>query len=213
MIYEYNTQSTEIRLKEYGKNLQKLSNYVAKIDDEEKKARLSATLVHLMKQLNPTLKDNIDLTQRLWNHLYYISDFQLELENPPYPQPEKDLISRAPQKVDYGQSEPKYRHYGQNVQLLIDQAIEIEDPKEKEAAIIHVGKLMKRFYMSWNRDNVSDEIIIGHIKELSKRKLDIDPELVKEHDLFKVIVKEQDYHSSYRGGSKKGGRRKGGRRK
>lgn len=91
-------------------------------------------------------------------------------------------------------------HYGRSVEIMIEQTIAMEDPETKESAIIHIGRLMKTFYNTWNKDNIDDEIILKQIRELSKGQLDIDIEKVKEFGLFNNNIKES--HRSNRSNSR-----------
>ncbi|WMJ74534.1 DUF4290 domain-containing protein [Cytophagaceae bacterium ABcell3] len=172
-----------IILKEYGRNVQKIVKYILSIEDREKRSRFARTLVELMKQINPTMRDAQDTYQKIWDHLYVISGFKLDVDSP-YPMPEVSILSRKPMKVEYNTHNLRFRHYGRNVELLIQKAIDTDDPEEKEAAISFVGKLMKRFYSAWNKESIDDEIIIEHLRILSNNKLDIDVEKVKSENLF-----------------------------
>ena len=229
--HEYNTQQTAVILKEYGRNVQKLVNFITIEQDPEKRAHLADTLVHLMKQLNPNRsKETDEYNQRLWNHLFFISNFELDLPSAEFEKPDASILLKKPETVDYNQGSLKYRHYGKNIELFIQKAIEAEG-EDREAAIIHLGRIMKKFYGTWNKEGVEDEFIIKNIKEMSGGKLDIDVEKVKEFNLFYVKpdakfpnnnpapVKASNGRRSTGGGSNNGGRRpsnnnsKGGRRR
>ncbi|GAB3645620.1 DUF4290 domain-containing protein [Echinicola sediminis] len=173
-------------LKEYGKNIQKLVDYITTVPDKAKRTEQSYTLVELMKQLNPQLKAEND--QKLWDDLFIMSDFKLDVDSP-FPMPEKELLGKKPQVVGYPEGEVKFKHYGRNIEKLIEKAIEIEDDEEQEAAIIYIGQLMRSFHSTWNRENFDDAIIIDDIKTLSKKKLHIDLEKVKENSLFETSTR------------------------
>jgi len=173
-------------LKEYGKNIQKLVDYVQTVPDKDKRTEYAYTLVDLMKQLNPQLKTEND--QKLWDDLFIMSDFELDVEAP-FPMPEKELLGKRPQRLGYPQGEVKFKHYGRNIEKLIEKAVEIEDDEEQEVAIIYIGQLMRSFHSTWNRDNFDDAIILDDIKILSKGKLHIDLEKVKENGLFETSTR------------------------
>ncbi|WP_194776048.1 DUF4290 domain-containing protein [Pararhodonellum marinum] len=170
-------------LKEYGSNIQKLVDHIKTVSDKDKRTASAYTLVELMKQLNPQLKSESD--QKLWDDLYIMSDFELDVDAP-FPMPEKELLGKKPQKVGYPVGEVKFKHYGRNIEKLIEKAIEIEDDEEQEAAIIYIGQLMRSFHSTWNRENFDDGIILDDIKTLSKGKLHIDLDKVKENGLFET---------------------------
>lgn len=190
MIAEYNTQRPMIILKEYGRNVQKLVEYIRSVPDKDKRTELAATLIDLIKQLTPSLKDQPENPQRLWDDLYIIADFVLDINNP-YPVPEREILFKKPMKVAYPQSKVRYKHYGKNIEKLVKEALKKEDPQEKEEAIIYLGKLMKTFYSNWNKETLDDSVILNDIKIMSDGKLTLDIEKVREDNLFEKLYKEK----------------------
>src|SRR5690606_21278966 len=183
---EYEKPKQSFILKEYGKNIQKLVNYVKTVSDKAKRTEYAYALVELMKQLNPLLKTEND--QKLWDDLYIMSDFELDVDAP-FPMPEKELLGKKPQSLGYPKGEVRFKHYGRNIEKLIEKAIEIEDDEEQEAALIFIGQLMRSFHSTWNRENFDDAIIIDDIKILSNGKLHIDLEKVRENGLFETNMR------------------------
>lgn len=183
---EYEKPKQSFILKEYGKNIQKLVNYVKTVSDKDKRTEYAYALVELMKQLNPLLKTEND--QKLWDDLYIMSDFELDVDAP-FPMPEKELLGKKPQMLGYPTGEVRFKHYGRNIEKLIEKAIEIEDDEEQEAALIFIGQLMRSFHSTWNRENFDDAIIIDDIKILSKGKLHIDLDKVRENGLFETNMR------------------------
>lgn len=190
MIGEYNTQRPHIILKEYGRNVQKLVEYIRSVPDKNKRTELAATLIELIKQLTPSLKDQPENPQRLWDDLYIIADFVLDINNP-YPVPEREILFKKPMKVNYPQSKVRYKHYGKNIEKLVKEALKKEDPNEKEDAIIYLGKLMKTFYGNWNKETLDDSVILNDIKLMSDGKLTLNIEKVREDNLFEKLYKEK----------------------
>jgi hypothetical protein len=176
-------QSQNIVLKEYGRNIQKIVAYLLSIEDREKRSRFAYTLIELMKQINPGIRDVQENDQKIWDHLYIISDFKLDVDTE-FPMPEKSILDKKPMNVAYNTHKLKFKHYGQNVELLIKQAIEISDPEEKENAAIFIGKIMKRFYSAWNKENTDDELIAQQLELISEGKLKVDLEKVRANNLF-----------------------------
>jgi len=187
---DYNTVRPRLILKEYGRNMQKLVEHIKTIEDKEKRSESAKVLVELMKLINPSVKDTQETAQKLWDDLVIMSDFDIDIDAP-YPQPEPEILTKKPQRLGYKSSEIRFKHYGRNIELLIKKAIEIEDPEEKEAAIIHIGRLMKSFQNAWNRENVDDFTVIKDMQILSKNQLTIDIDEVKENNLFESLVKER----------------------
>src|SRR5210317_1529171 len=185
---DYNTTRPALILKEYGRNMQKLIEHIKTIEDKEKRSESAEVLIELMKLINPNAKDAQETSQKLWDDLFIMSDFDLDIDSP-YPMPEREILNKKPERLSYKTTEIRFKHYGRNIKLLIDKARELEDPEEKEAAIIHIGRLMKSFQNAWNRDNVDDDTIVTNLKKMSNGELSIDLSRVKADNLFESTVK------------------------
>ncbi|HEY9048630.1 MAG TPA: DUF4290 domain-containing protein [Ohtaekwangia sp.] len=190
MIGEYNTQRPGIILKEYGRNVQKLVEYIRSIPDKEKRTELSYTLIELIKQLTPTIKEQGDDPQRMWDDLYIIADFNLDVNNP-FPVPEREILFKKPMKVEYPQSNIRFKHYGKNIEKLVKEALKKEDPQERQDAIIYLGKLMKTFYANWNKEPLDDSVILRDINQMSGGALNMTIDKVREDNLFEKLYKER----------------------
>src|SRR5687768_17617881 len=190
MIPDYNSQRPLIILKEYGRNVQKLVEYIRNIPSKEKRTELAYTLIELIKQLTPTIKDQPENPQRVWDDLYIIADFNLDI-NSPYPVPAREILFKKPEKVDYPQSQVRFKHYGKNIEKLVKEALKKEDPQEREDAIIYLGKLMKTFYGNWNKETLDDSVILKDIQEMSGGALKMTIEKVREDNLFEKLYKER----------------------
>lgn len=205
---EYNTQRVQLKLREYGRNVQNLVAHLKTVKDQEERNKKAATLVELMKLINPDLGNDNESDQKVWDDLHIISNFELEIEGP-FPKPDASVLDRKPERLKYYSNEIKYRHYGRGVELLIDQAIAMEDPKEKEGAVVAIGRLMKGFFQTWNKESIEDEQILKNIKRMSDNKLDIDIETVKELGLFDSDKKQFSRRSNTN--NNKGRRNQGGK--
>lgn len=183
---EYNTSQPPLILREYGRNVQKLVEYLKTIEDKDKRNQSAATLIELMKQVTPTIKETPETSQKLWDDLYIMSNFDLDIDSP-YPVPEEEVLTKKPKRLDYSGHNVRYKHYGKNIELLIKEAIKKEDPEEREEAVIYIGKLMKSFYTSWNKEVIDDSVILENIKTISKGALTIDLDKVKEDNLFEKL--------------------------
>ncbi|MCC5920916.1 MAG: DUF4290 domain-containing protein [Cyclobacteriaceae bacterium] len=174
----YNTQKPRLILKEYGRNIQKIVDYVKTIEDREKRTKSAETLIELMKQVNPSMNNDIEYTQKLWDDVFIMADYDLDVDSP-FPLPEKELLGKKPGKVPYKDSEVRFRHYGRNVELLITQVEAMTDPEEQEEAVYYIFKLMNTFYNAYNRDlHNNEKVIIGHMKAMMKRHDLIDEEKI-----------------------------------
>ncbi|MBL0742891.1 DUF4290 domain-containing protein [Chryseolinea lacunae] len=190
MIGEYNSQRPHIILKEYGRNVQKLIEYIKSLPSIEKRTELSYTLIELIKQLTPSIKEQPDNPQRLWDDLYIIADFDLSVNNP-YPVPEREILFKKPMRMEYPKNDVRFRHYGKNIENLVKEALKKDDPQEREDAIIYLGKLMKTFYGNWNKETLDDSVILRDIQAMSGGALSMTIEKVREDNLFEKLYKER----------------------
>lgn len=162
----YNTQRGYLRMPEYGRNVQRMVEYCMSVADREERNRVARAIILVMGQLNPHLRDVEDYRHKLWSHLFIISDFQLDVDSP-YPKPQKEDFTEKPDRLTYPRKNIKFGHYGKNIELLIKKATEFEEGPEKQALILAIANLMKRHYLTWNRDTVTDEIIFEQLEQLS----------------------------------------------
>jgi hypothetical protein len=189
MIGEYNTSREGIILKEYGRNVQKLVNYIRTVPDKNKRTELATTLIELIKQLAPVAKEAQENPQRMWDDLYIMADFNLDVDNP-FTTPDRTILFKKPRKMEYPQNNVRFRHYGKNIERLVKEAVKKEDPKEREEAAIYIGKLMKTFFGAWNKENLDDSVIVKDIGILSQGKLTLSLDKVREENLFEKLYRE-----------------------
>lgn len=170
MNYDYNTQRKRMALPEYGRNVQKMIDYTKTIENRDERNRAAKTIIQIMGNLNPHLRDVGDFKHTLWDHMALIADFELDIDSP-YPVPEASKFIEKPNQIPYKQGDIKYLHYGRIIELLIKTASEMEDGDEKEYLTTLIVNQMKKSYITWNRSQVADEVIINDMKKLSGGKL------------------------------------------
>lgn len=187
---EYNTQRSGIILKEYGRNVQKLIDYIRTVEDKEKRTALATTLIDLIRQLNPSVKDQPENPQRMWDDLYIMADFNLDI-SAPYPIPPEDTLSKKPMRMKYPQEDVRFKHYGKNIERLVKEALKKDAPEDREEAVIYLGKLMKTFYGAWNKEILDDSVILKDIKNMSDGQLTINLDKVREDNLFEKLYRER----------------------
>ncbi len=170
MNYDYNTQRKKMALPEYGRNVQKMVDHVKTIENRDERNRAAKTIIQIMGNLNPQLRDIGDFKHKLWDHLALIADFDLDIDSP-YPIPEPSKFVEKPKPVPYKQGDIRYLHYGRIIELLISTASEMEDGDEKVYITNLIVNQMKKAYITWNRGQVADDVIIGDMKLLSGGKL------------------------------------------
>jgi len=188
-MFDYNTSRDHLNLREFGRNVQKIAAHLLTIEDKEKRTRYATGLVELMRQVVPSIKDTPEDTQRLWDDLHLMTDFNLEVDTT-FDKPESHL-EKPPQKVGYNMHNVRFKHYGHNLKLMVQEACKMEDEAQKHDAIIHMGKLMKSYHMTWNKEIIDDEVLVKNIGIMSEGALAIDINKVKEENLFEPLYKER----------------------
>ena len=188
---EYNTSLPKMIIPEYGRNIQKMIDFAMTVQDREERNKVARAIIDVMGQLNPHLRDVTDFKHKLWDHIFIISDFKLDVDSP-YPIPTRDVIHLKPERLAYPQKNPKYRFYGNNIKYMIDVANSWEEGEMKDALVKVIANHMKKSYLSWNKDTVTDTVIFEHLYELSGGKLNLlqsTEELLTTTDLLRTNKK------------------------
>jgi hypothetical protein len=146
--------------------------YTKTIEDDEKRNRTARGIIDVMGNMSPHLRDVPDFQHKLWDQLFIISNFELDVESP-FPMPSREELYARPEPLPYPQNFPKYRFYGNNIKRMIDEAIKIEDGEMKDGLMFNIANHMKKCYLNWNKDSVSDKIIFDHLRDLSEGQLDL----------------------------------------
>ena len=175
---EYNTQKSKLIIAEYGRNLQQMVQDCTRIEDRSLRTRTAEFIVNVMGQMNPKVKESGDYRQKLWDHLHIMADLKLDVDSP-YPPPSQEILHFEHTPFNYQQSKIRFRHYGKNIELIIEKAATYEDGPEKEALIRTIANHMKKSYLNWNRNSVDDDVILKNLAELSTNRL----QLSEEHKL------------------------------
>lgn len=174
--YDYNTRRDHLVLPEYGRNIQKMVEHLLTIEDRDERNKAARTVIGVMGNLNPHLRDVADFKHKLWDHLAVISDFKLDIDSP-YETPTKEMLNEKPKKVPYTQKNIRFKHYGHSIVLMIQKAAEMEDGEEKQDLVKMIAYHMKKSYLTWNREAVDDREILEDLVTLSGNKLELSPDL------------------------------------
>ena len=167
---EYNTQRNRLVIPEYGRNIQKMIEYAITIKDREERNLAAKAIVAVMGYMNPQLQNVTDFKHKLWDHLFIISDFKLDVDSP-YPVPSKETFHSKPQRVPYPSNNIKYKYYGRTMEQLIKKLSEMEEGDKKDQITQNVANFMKMSYLTWNKDTVDDSTILSHLENLSSGKM------------------------------------------
>ncbi|MEZ7917766.1 MAG: DUF4290 domain-containing protein [Patiriisocius sp.] len=169
---EYNTERPHLIIPEYGRHIQKMVDQAVAEQDPEKRNKQAKSIISVMGNLNPHLRDVADFQHKLWDQLFIISDFKLDVESP-YEKPSVEALRELPASLEYPQNFPKYRFYGNNIKRMIDVAIGWEDGDKKDGLVLTIANHMKKCFLNWNKDTVEDDVIFVHLFELSDGKLNL----------------------------------------
>lgn len=205
---EYNSERPKLNIPEYGRHIQKMVDYVVAIEDRTERNKVARALIGVMGNLNPHLRDVPDFQHKLWDQLFIISDFQLDVDSP-FPKPTRELLEKRPDPLPYPQNFPKYRFYGNNIKRMVDVCVSWEEGDLKDALKFTIANHMKKSYLNWNKDTVKDETIFEHLYELSGGKINLakwDEDLAESKDLVKNRVNKPRQNNNPRKSNK--GRKK-----
>ncbi|WP_406684293.1 DUF4290 domain-containing protein [Seonamhaeicola sp. MEBiC1930] len=169
---EYNTEREHLIIPEYGRHMQKMINHAKGIEDREERNKLAKAIISVMGNMQPHLRDVPDFQHKLWDQLFIMSNFELDVDSP-YPKPTKELLEEKPEPLEYPQNHPKYRFYGNNIKTMIDVANTWDEGELKEALVYTIANHMKKCFLNWNKDTVEDMVIYDHLFELSGGKIDL----------------------------------------
>lgn len=188
---EYNSERVKLIIPEYGRHIQKMVDHAVSIEDREERNKVANAIIGVMGNLNPHLRDVPDFQHKLWDQLFIISDFRLDVDSP-YPQPTREMLEERPEPLDYPQNHPKYRFYGNNIKRMIDVCVSWEDGDLKDALKFTIANHMKKSYLNWNKDTVEDEVIFQHLFELSDGQINLakwDEDLAESKNLVRTSHK------------------------
>ena len=171
----YNTEKEQIVISEYGRCIQEMIKKLPEIEDRAQRTEAAKYIISVMVQMNPQIKESSDYEHKLWDHLYMISGYQLDLDSP-YAPPIPATQKSKPQHIGYQNNNIKYGHYGQYIVKMIEAASQEENDEVREALAYSIANQMKRNYLEWNKSVVNDQVILDDLKEISHGRLVITEE-------------------------------------
>ncbi len=208
---EYNTARELMQIPEYGRNIQKMIEFAKTIEDKDERNQAAKSIIKVMGQVNPALKNQEGLTHKIWDHMFIISGFDFDVESP-FPKPLKEDFELGPDQIPYPENEMRFRHYGRVILAMIDKVAGVEDESERVKMGEALANIMKRAYLNWNRDSVEDRVIKKDLKDLSDGKIDVpvEVELAASKDLIDPATRNNNNNNRKRKGGRN--RKKNNRR-
>lgn len=171
---EYNTARNHLIMREYGRNVQRMIEYILTIKDREHRQQQVMAVIELMGTLQPHLRNVEDFRHKLWDHLFLVSDFKLDVDSP-YPIPTRETLRAKPDRMPYPKKYPRYRHFGKNLEMVLDKALKEKDPDMKEGFTQVIGNYMKLAYGNWHKESVHDDAIKAELNNITEGKLQYSP--------------------------------------
>ncbi len=194
---EYNTERPKLNIPDYGRHIQKMVDQAISIEDAIERNKMAKGIIAVMGNLNPHLRDVPDFQHMLWDQLFIIADFKLDVESP-YEIPTREALAERPAPLEYPQNFPKYRFYGNNIKGMIDVAVSWEDGEKKDGLVLTIANHMKKCFLNWNKDTVDDDVIFNHLFELSDGKLNLkeSDEVLRESS--KLMQHKKRYNTTHK---------------
>ncbi|MEP6674108.1 MAG: DUF4290 domain-containing protein [Ferruginibacter sp.] len=170
-LMEYNTTRNHLIMKEYGRHIQKMVEYLLTLEDKETRQRNANAAIELMGFLNPHLKNVDDFRHKLWDHLFLISDFKLDVESP-YPIPTRETLKAKPDRLAYPKKYPKYNHLGKNIEVVINKALKETDGEKRQGFANSIAYYMKLVYSNWHKELMHDDTIQNELQTMTEGQLE-----------------------------------------
>ncbi len=167
---EYNTTRNHLTMREYGRHIQKMVEYLLTLEDKQERQKNAYAVIELMGFLNPHLKNVEDFRHKLWDHLFLISDFALDVDSP-YPIPTRETLKAKPEILGYPKRYPKFNHLGKNIEVVIDKALKEENPEKKQGFANSIAYYMKLTYSNWHKELVHDDNIQNELSDMTHGEL------------------------------------------
>jgi len=166
----YNTERKKLEMPEYGRNILNMVEMLRGMEDKAKRTEQAKFIIRSMEILNPQVHQQEDYEHKLWDHLYMMAGYELDVDSP-YPAPLREEQESRPQVMPLDQKPIKARHYGRNIESIIDLITTLQDGDMKTSMIISLATYMRQQYLIWNKDSVADETIFNDIEKLSDHRI------------------------------------------
>ena len=172
--------------------MQKMINHATSRETKEERNKYAKAIIAVMGNLQPHLRDVPDFQHKLWDQLYIMSDYKLDVDFP-FDKPSREVLEARPEPLEYPQNYPKYRFYGNNIKTMIDVANTWEEGEMKEALVFTIANHMKKCFLNWNKDTVEDIVIFNHLFELSGGKINLKGSEEKLLDTMTILKNKKSY--------------------
>ena len=193
---DYNTQQKKLIMPEYGRNVQQMIDHCVSIEDREERTRCANTIINIMGNLFPHLRDVDDFKHKLWDHLAIMSDFKLDIDYP-YEIIRKENLRTKPDRIPYTLTPIRYRHYGKTLERMIKKCEDYPDGPERDQLISLLANHMKKSFLTWNKEVVDDDKIFKDLREYSHGRIDLSPETFRLKESKEFLQKNNQIPTQY----------------
>jgi hypothetical protein len=187
-VLENNSERETLHIPEYGRHIQKLVNHCKELPTKEERNKMANAIIEVMGNLQPHLRDVPDFSHKLWDQLFIIADFNLDVDSPHEILSEEEIRAK-PEKLPYPRKPSRYRFYGNNIQIMINEAVTWEEGEMKETLNYTIANHMKKCFLNWNKDTVEDDVIFKHLVELSDGKIDLNDKEIELSPISSLLKK------------------------
>lgn len=169
---EYNSERSPLIISEYGRHIQKMVDYAVGIQDVKHRNDVARSIIGVMGNLNPHLRDVPDFQHKLWDQLFIMSNFQLDVDSP-FPKPNPEVLAAKPEPLSYPRNISTHKYYGNIVKDMISVAKSWPKGDKRDALAVAIATQMKKSFLVWNKETVEDDVIFEHLFELSDGDIDL----------------------------------------
>ena len=199
---KYRISNTHLKLREYGRNIQEMVEYCKTLEDDVKRNALAREIVRIMSNISPNVKDMPDYRQKLWDHFYHMADYNIRVEGEfPMPEPRDKFVTPS-KRMEYSDGKPRFRQYGRNVELMIREALKMEDSPERKALVNLIANIMRQHLRDSDRDSNAELTILEHLRVLSNGEFNHRLEDIRFYQ--GKPKQQQQQHHKHSGGKHKG---------
>lgn len=178
----YSNQLKRLVLPEYGRNIQNMVDHCLTVENRDERTRCAYAVVDAMHTLFPSTGDPEEHRRKLWDHVWIMSDYRLDVDYP-YEHVDPEVFSDRPDAVEpMRPGSMPFRHYGRLIPQLIDAAASMEEGEERDALILMIGNQMKKTLLASTIDNADDQRVFADMRHMSHGAITVDPSVVKLND-------------------------------
>ncbi len=219
MAIKYKISDEELKLREYGRNVQMMVDYAKSLKNDVERNVLCREIVRIMGNINPGLKDSPDYLQKLWDHFYHLAEYDIDIDSEYSIPDQPTLFSKAPSRMPYLSGRSRFRQYGRNIELMAEKAMEMNDMDRRHALVTMILNIMKMHLKGQEKDSNAEIIVCDHLRILSKGGLDFQPEEIEFYKFNALAIQpmlgggHSNQNPPRQGGGKKGKGKKGNHNK